>query len=173
MVQRVDDECTDKTPIRQLDAIWLGNMADSRGEVNDGVDQTDDPFPTTWSINAKGLRERQVGTVGSSLIPSCHQLSLTQSMALLTLSCCTHGTETDRVPKHLGSMPLVVLFVLKCRHLLGVQLPDLGKVAISSHESRPTKEVAMLGQTMGFGKLLCLCNDPFSVLALHLASLEG
>jgi hypothetical protein len=147
-------------------------MADSRGEVNDRVDQTDDPFSSTWSINAKCLGERQVGTVGSSLIPSCHQLSFTQSMVLLTLSGCTHGTETDRVPKHFGSVPLVILFVLECRHLLGVQLPDLGKVAISSYESRPAKEVAMLGQTMGFGKLLCLCNDPFFVLALQSAPLE-
>lgn len=69
-------------------------------------------------------------------------------------------------------MPLVILFVLKCRHLLGVQLPDGGEVAISSHESRPTKEVAVLGQTMGFGKLLCLCNDPFLILALQSAPLE-
>jgi hypothetical protein len=93
-------------------------------------------------------------------------------MLLPTLSCCAHGTETDRVPKHFGPMPLMVLFILECRHLLGVQLPDLGEVAISSYESRPAKEVAMLGQTMGFGKLLCLCNDPFFVLALHLALLE-
>jgi hypothetical protein len=92
-------------------------------------------------------------------------------MVLPTLSCCAHGTETDRVPKHFGPMPLMVLFILKCRHLLGVQLPDLGEVAISSHESRPAKQVAMLGQTMGFSKLLCLYNDPFSILALQSAPL--
>jgi len=99
-------------------------------------------------------------------------MSLTKSFALHTLSSCTHGTETNRIPEHFGSMPLVVLLVLKCGHLLGVQLPDRGKVAVPSDECRTPKEVTMLGQTMGFGKLLSFCNDPFPVLTLHSAPLE-
>lgn len=39
-----------------------------------------------------------------------HLLKL--DMLALTLSCCTHGAETDGIPQHFGSMPFVVPFVL-------------------------------------------------------------
>jgi hypothetical protein len=66
-------------------------------------------------------------------------------------------------------MPLVVFFILERGHFLGVQFPDRGEIAISSDECRPSEQVTVLGQTMGFGKLLCFCNDPFLVLALQSA----
>ena len=54
MVKRVDDEGTDE----------------ASSQENDGVDQSNDPLVTTWSVNAELLGERQVGAIGSSLVPS-------------------------------------------------------------------------------------------------------
>jgi hypothetical protein len=66
-------------------------------QENDRVDKTNDPAVTTSTIDSKLLRERQVGTVRTSLVP--------------TLCSSSYSAKCDRVPQHLRTVPFVVALV--------------------------------------------------------------
>jgi len=101
-------------------------------EKDDGVDNSNGPG---FIFNAKLLGERQVGTIGTSLIP--------------TLGGSTNGTKTNGIPKHHWAMPLVILFVLQSLALLLAQLGQAGEaVTVSCDEGSATKEFGMLSQVM-------------------------
>jgi len=114
-------------------------------QENDRVDKTDDPAVTTTTIDSKLLRERQVGTVRSSLVP--------------TLCSSSNSAECDRVPEHLGTMPFVVAFVDQ-RSALG-----LGKTSklfearlIACNECSIAEELCMLGHAILFCELTGIGN---------------
>lgn len=64
---------------------------------DDGVDKPNNPLIFSNAVNSKLLREGQIGTVGTCLIPS--------------LSCGSDGAQADGIPQHGRAMPLVISFV--------------------------------------------------------------
>jgi hypothetical protein len=105
-------------------------------QENDRVDDADEPILV---CDAKLFRERQIGTVRASLIPS--------------LCCSSNGAESNRVPQHLGTMPFVVTFVDQ-RSALGFgELFDFFEVVrIAGDQGSSGEKLCMLRHTVLFGK---------------------
>lgn len=115
------------------------NSHETGRQENDGVDNTDDPFIFAFAVDPESFREGQVGTVGTGLIP--------------TLGGGSDGAQADRVPEHLGAMPLVILFVLEGVALVVLEFVDAGEVVrVAGDEGGATKEVCMLGHAVGLGE---------------------
>lgn len=109
---------------------------ESRSNVGCCVDKTDEPRVV---LNAKFLRERQVGTIGSSLIP--------------TLDSCADRTKNDGEIQCLGLSPLVENFILKCDSLVFLEAFDGIEVCrILSNQGTTLHEITDLAQTMLVGK---------------------
>jgi hypothetical protein len=84
------------------------NGHETSSQEDDGVDQSNNPLILALTSNAKLLRERQVGAVGTRLIPS--------------LSGGTDGAQGDGVPEHDRAMPLVIPLIDEGIALLLAQL---------------------------------------------------
>lgn len=115
-------------------------LHETSGQKDDRVDEAHNPLIMTLSIDAKFLREGQIGTIGTGLIP--------------TLSRSTHSAKTDRVPEHKGSIPFVISFICKYAFLLFSQRYHIlaPVLRISCHEGCPTKQVSMFAKIMGCSK---------------------
>ena len=83
-----------------------------------------------------------------------------------TLSSGSDGTKTDRVPEHLGSVPLVVPFIVERCQLLWSELGHLRKVLVTRDQCSPPKELRVLGQFVRVGKMMRVLDDLFLVVAL-------
>lgn len=121
VVEGIDDEGTNETGSQE----------------NDGVDDTNDPFTlATHLVQTELLREGQVGTVGTSLIP--------------TLSSGTDGANTNGVPEGLGAVPLVAVLVVEGGNLILEETFDPAVLAklITGNQSSATEEVSVLGQVV-------------------------
>lgn len=107
-------------------------------QEDDRVDKTDNPAVATTTIDSKLLRERQVGTVRSSLVP--------------TLCSSSNSAKRDRVPQHLRSVPFVVALVDQGSALRLGETSKLFKTRlIAGNECSVTEELCMLGHAI----LLC------------------
>lgn len=98
-------------------------------EENDGVDQANDPFVSAWLVDFEFFGERQVGAVGSSLVPS--------------LRGGANSAEADGVPQHLGTMPLVLFFVLQSVALV------IGKAVHRVKPFRVSRDKSGIGKHVG------------------------
>jgi hypothetical protein len=117
----------------RLDSHQTGSKED------DGVDQADNPLIPSHAINAELLRERQIGAIGTCLIPS--------------LSSSADGAEGNGVPEHFGAVPLVIPFIDEGVALFRAQLrKELKGLRSASHEGGLAKELGMLGHVMRVGK---------------------
>jgi len=124
LVERINNESANQTSSQE----------------NDGVDDADDPFISghlgralgaaigKLAVNVESLRERQVGTVGSGLVPA--------------LGCSTNGAETNGVPEHRGTVPLVVALVDQSITLVLLELREhLEALWITGNESCATEQI--------------------------------
>ena len=128
-----------------IDGVLQAHLHQTGSQENDRVDKTDDPAVTTTTIDSKLLRERQVGTVRSSLVP--------------TLCSGSNGAERDRVPQHLGSMPFVVALVDQGGALrLGETSKLFETRLIAGNECSITEELCMLGHAVLFCELAGIGN---------------
>ena len=116
-------------------------------QKDDGVDQSDDQdIVLAVAGDAELGREGQVGSIRTGLIP--------------TLGRSSDGTEDDRVPKHEGTMPDVILLVLKSGDLLGKERRVVLEVLwITSDETGPAEEIAVFLETATGGELLGIEHD--------------
>jgi hypothetical protein len=125
---------------------WFRGLHKSSSEEDDGVDQTDNPLISSLAIDTQSLVEGQVSTVGTSLIPS--------------LGSSTDGTKTNRVPQHLGAVPLVVPLVAEGGTLLGKQrLDELKLLGATCDKSATGKEVCIPSHAIGLGKEAGVVGD--------------
>ena len=128
---------------------WVGSrigLHESSSQEDDGVDDTDNPLVGTLSIDTKLLGERQIGTVGTSLIPA--------------LGSSTNGADTNGVPEHEGAVPLVITLVDQGSALILEQLRDVLKVLlVTGDQSSAAKEVSMLRHTVVLGVGTGFGND--------------
>jgi hypothetical protein len=138
VVHWVDDEgATNRIVSRTPETILTDlHSHETCSQENDRVDDADEPILV---CNAKLFRERQIGTVRTSLIPS--------------LCGSSNGAESNRVPQHLGAMPFVVTFVYQ-RSALGFgKLLDLFEVfLIAGNQSSSGEKLCMLRHAVLFGK---------------------
>lgn len=108
-------------------------------QEDDGIHQAHDPFIFSLTSNAEFLRERQVGTVGSCLIPA--------------LCRSSDGTQTDGIPEHEWTVPFVISLVGKRSALLFIKLHNpIESVGVACHEGSSTEQSGMLGQVMRLGE---------------------
>lgn len=97
--------------------------------------------------------ELQVRSVGASLIPS--------------LCCGTDGTQSDGVPKHPGTMPLVGSLVLQRVLLVAVKALDvLESIGVSCNEGSAAEELGVLGQVVVLCESARIVHDLLDGLAL-------
>ena len=66
-------------------------------------------------------------------------------------------------------MPFVVLFILKSGHFVCIELRYGGEVVVSGNERGSAKEIAVLSQTVSFGKLLGIRDDSLLVVTLEIS----
>jgi hypothetical protein len=137
VVERVDDECTDKTG----------------GQEDDGVDETDNPLVLGTFVDTELLREGQVGAVGSSLNMSVVFWIENGALSYLvpTLSRGTDGAEGDGVPQHLGAVPLVIALVDQSIALIGRKgiTKALETFGIACNQGCTSKERLVFGHAIG------------------------
>ena len=108
-------------------------------QEDDGIDESNNPFVSPSPNKTEFLREGQVGSVGSSLIPP--------------LRGGSDGTQSDRIPKHERAVPFVVSLVDERGAFLFIQLVDhLESFLVPRDESSPTEQHGVLGHTMRLGK---------------------
>ena len=104
--------------------------------------------------DVKCLRERQVRTIGSSLIPS--------------LGGGSNGTQRDRVPQHNRTVPLMGFLVGEGILLVFVKLRKAQKpIRLARDQSRSAKEVGVLFQAITLGESLGLFDSFLSRDALE------
>lgn len=128
--------------------VSVGNLHEASSEKNDGVDQSYNPFVSARTREAELFMERQVGTVGSSLVP--------------TLSGGANGTEADRVPQHKWAVPLVVSFIEERITLVGLELTDhLKSLRITGDKSCSAKELSVLRHAVRLRPLLGIGDGLF------------
>lgn len=107
---------------RGLDYMVAENLHETRCQEDDSVDYSDDPLVPALTVDAEFLRERQVGAVGASLVPS--------------LGGSSDRAKAHRVPEHLRAMPFVVFLVRERRALCFLELRDhLEPVRLACHET--------------------------------------
>jgi hypothetical protein len=112
------------------------DLHETRGQEDDRVDDADKPILVR---DTELFRERQVGTVRASLIPS--------------LCCSSNGAESNRVPQHLGTMPFVVTLVDQCSALVSSELFDFFKVLlVAGNQGSSGEKLRMLRHAVLFGK---------------------
>jgi hypothetical protein len=108
-------------------------------QEDNGVDDAHDPFISTFTSNAEFLRERQIGSIGSRLVPSLRRGA--------------HGAQSNRVPKHFGAVPFVIPLVYEGSALLFIEIiQHLESFAVTRDESCPTEERGVLGHAMRLSK---------------------
>lgn len=151
VVERIDDECATggirlecgqlgKSGGRGDDAlvaVALDNLHEACSEEDNGIDEANDPLISAFLINAELLREGQVGTIGSSLVP--------------TLGCGSDGAQANRVPEHGWTVPLVIPFVYECLALAGFKLSlakHLKSLRITGDKSSAAEELSVLGHAV-------------------------
>ena len=127
-------------------------------QEDDRIDQTHNPLiPPSATVDTEFLWERQVGAVGSSLVPS--------------LRSGSNGTQRDGVPEHGGAMPFVVSLVYERVAFGLVKLLQSFEAAwVTCDEGSPAEQSFMFGHAMrlgvhlGIGDALCvgaaLCVAP-------------
>lgn len=111
----------------------------------DGIDDSNNPFVSPWIRMAICIRKtkfrgkRQIGPIGSSLIPS--------------LRGGSDGTQTDRIPKHERAVPFVVPLVCERTSLLFIKFSDhLESVLVTCDKSSSAEQSGVLGHIMRLGK---------------------
>lgn len=122
---------------------WIDNEGtyETGSQEDDGIDDSHDPFISPFTINAKILREGQVGAVGSRLIPS--------------LRGGSDGTQRDRVPEHERAVPLMVPLVCKRVALLVIDLAEhLESLGVPRDEGGAAEQTGVLGHAMRLGESL-------------------
>lgn len=146
MVERIDDESTTVPRSVTGTEAWSSALAwclhEASGQKDDGIDDSYDPlrspwidFLGNWIGKAELGGKRQVGAVGSSLIPS--------------LGSGSDGTQGDGVPKHFGAVPFMVSLVRKCLTLWAFQLGHVVEaVGVTGNESSATEQIGMLGHVV-------------------------
>lgn len=140
MVEGIDNESTDQTSSQE----------------DDRVDDTNNPLISSLTINAKLLGERQVSTIGTSLIP--------------TLSSGTDGAKTDGVPQHLRSMPLVVSLVDESFALVIEKVDGLEVVGVTGDEGCSAKHLGVFGHAIGLAEEAGVGDGFFLCFALKTKS---
>lgn len=141
MVERVDNEsaAVESVSVCSMDSDILRDLHETCREENNGVDNAHNPLIRTLSVNTKLLRKRQVGAIGTSLVPS--------------LSGSSDGAEADRVPQHLGAVPLVISLICQRCALRFLKLRDrLEPVWVAGDEASPAEQVGVLTHPVGLGK---------------------
>jgi hypothetical protein len=112
------------------------DLHETRGQEDDRVDDADKPILVR---DTELFRERQVGTVRASLIPS--------------LCCSSNGAESNGVPQHLGTVPFVVTLVDQRSALVSSELLDLFKfLLIAGNQGSSGEKLRMLRHAVLFGK---------------------
>ena len=131
----------------------IGHLHETCGQENDRVDKTDDPAIATSACNSKLLRERQIGTVRSSLIP--------------TLCSSSNSTERNRVPQHLRAVPFVAALVDQGSTLRLGKTSNLFKTRLVACDERSiAEELCMLGHAILFCEGSGIGNDLLGRFAL-------
>lgn len=104
----------------------MENLHETGSQENNSIDEADDPFISPCTVDTKLLGERQVGSIGSRLVP--------------TLGSGTNGTERDGIPQHGRTVPFVVSLVCERRALFFWDIRKrLESVWLPRNERRTTK----------------------------------
>lgn len=144
VVQRVDNEgaaegTSQLRVARQSPEFSTGDSHQTGGQENDGVDDADDPFVQALAVDVELLRERQIGAVGTRLIP--------------TLRRGTDGAQRNGIPQHRGAVPLVVPLVSQGFALGRIQLADRVKgLRVARDERGAPEEGGVLGHVVRLGE---------------------
>ena len=110
------------------------------GQEDDGVDKSHNPLVSSCTtVDTKLLGEGQIGPVGSRLIPS--------------LRGGAYGTQRNRVPEHLGTVPFVTALVYEGRALVFLELGNrLKSSGFTCDQGSPTEERGFISHAMRLGK---------------------
>lgn len=108
-------------------------------QKDDRIDNSHDPFSSRCSNQAKFLREGQVGTVRSRLIPS--------------LGSGSDGAQSDRVPEHEGAVPFVIALIYEGGALILRELSNhLEALGVPRDQSGATKQICVLRHLVRLGE---------------------
>lgn len=148
-----------KAPLRLLAVVPIGtrnNVHETSSQENNGVDKTNNPLIANTFILVKTelFRKREIGTVGTSLIPS--------------LCRGSNGAQRDGVPEHLGAVPLVISLVLEGLALaLGELFDHVESFRVTSDEGCAAEELGVLGHAVAFCEEACIEDGFFGGYTLE------